>query len=288
MAINKNFVIRNGLEVATNLIVANDVTNRIGVGTTNPSSGGPGNVDHVLDVRGDVLAYRFYGDQVRYPDWQFFGNLFGTALRAETVDTADFAEESNTANFATEAGNSETSDFATESNRANFADSVSITNVNGDQDYYIHFNDTTSGYDNVNISSTKLVFNPFSGNLGVNATNPLTNLQVNFYGVESKTGIITASDGETIIDFFSVTTSNFKTAEYTLLIENSTNLQTQKVLIMQNGVESYFEEYSIMYEPNRIVDVSSTIETGFCTLKIIPLLGITGNITYKFVRQTML
>jgi hypothetical protein len=63
MAINKNFVIRNGLEVATNLIIANDVTNKVGIGTTNPLK--------ELDVRGDVSGYRFYGDRVRYAMSQF-------------------------------------------------------------------------------------------------------------------------------------------------------------------------------------------------------------------------
>jgi hypothetical protein len=285
MAINKNFVIRNGLEVATNLIVANDVTNRIGVGTTNPSSGGPGNVDHVLDVRGDVLAYRFYGDEVKYPDWQFYGNLYGTALRAETVDNADFADNAgnaNTADFATSAGT------ATNATNATNADNVLITNVNGDQNYYIHFNDAIGGYDDVNISSTKLVFNPFSGNLGVNAATPLTNLQVNFYGVESKTGTFSASAGTTIVDLFSVNSSNFKTAEYTLLIENSINLQTQKVLVMQNGTTSYYQESSIMYEPDIIVSVGTTISSGYCVLELTPWQGISGDITYKFYRQTML
>jgi len=36
MAVNKNFVVKNGLEVDTNLIVANADTNRVGIGTTVP------------------------------------------------------------------------------------------------------------------------------------------------------------------------------------------------------------------------------------------------------------
>jgi len=36
MAVNKNFVVKNGLEVDTNLIVANADTNRVGIGTTIP------------------------------------------------------------------------------------------------------------------------------------------------------------------------------------------------------------------------------------------------------------
>jgi len=36
MAVNKNFIVKNGLEVDTNLIVANADTNRVGIGTTVP------------------------------------------------------------------------------------------------------------------------------------------------------------------------------------------------------------------------------------------------------------
>ena len=37
MAINKNFVIKNGVEVNTNLIVADSTLNMVGVGTTVPA-----------------------------------------------------------------------------------------------------------------------------------------------------------------------------------------------------------------------------------------------------------
>lgn len=36
MAVQKNFVVKNGLEVDTNLIVANPQTNKVGIGTTVP------------------------------------------------------------------------------------------------------------------------------------------------------------------------------------------------------------------------------------------------------------
>ena len=35
MSVNKNFIVKNGLEVAGDLIFANDATNNIGIGTTN-------------------------------------------------------------------------------------------------------------------------------------------------------------------------------------------------------------------------------------------------------------
>ena len=46
MAVNKNFVVKNGIEVATNLIVADPINNRVGLGTTAPET--------FLDVRGPV------------------------------------------------------------------------------------------------------------------------------------------------------------------------------------------------------------------------------------------
>jgi hypothetical protein len=53
MAINKPFVIKNGLEVSDNLIIANDSTKRVGVGTSSP--------DYTLEVKGDIaLDNRLY------------------------------------------------------------------------------------------------------------------------------------------------------------------------------------------------------------------------------------
>jgi hypothetical protein len=48
MAINKNFVVKNGFEVATDLILANASTKKVGIGSTNPR--------YNLDVRGGIGA----------------------------------------------------------------------------------------------------------------------------------------------------------------------------------------------------------------------------------------
>ena len=37
MAINKNFVIKNGVQVSTDLIIGDADTNKVGIGTNNPS-----------------------------------------------------------------------------------------------------------------------------------------------------------------------------------------------------------------------------------------------------------
>jgi hypothetical protein len=52
MSINKAFVIKHGLEVSTDLILANADTNKVGIGTTNPQ--------YKLDVAGGIGATDFY------------------------------------------------------------------------------------------------------------------------------------------------------------------------------------------------------------------------------------
>jgi hypothetical protein len=48
MAVNKNFVVKNGLEVATDVILANATTKNVGIGSTQP--------EFTLDVRGGIGA----------------------------------------------------------------------------------------------------------------------------------------------------------------------------------------------------------------------------------------
>jgi hypothetical protein len=48
MAVNKNFVVKNGIEVATDLILANADTNKVGIGSTSPG--------YLLDVAGTLAA----------------------------------------------------------------------------------------------------------------------------------------------------------------------------------------------------------------------------------------
>ena len=52
MAVNKNFVVKNGLEVNTNLILADAATDRVGIGTTVPG--------YTLDVAGGIGATSVY------------------------------------------------------------------------------------------------------------------------------------------------------------------------------------------------------------------------------------
>jgi len=102
-------------------------------------------------------------------------------------------------------------------------------------------------------------------------------------------GTFSASAGITTdVDSFAITANNFKTAEYTVYIQSSSSIQAQKVLVMQNGTSAFSQEYGIMYEPNFIVSIGATVSGGSCKLQFTPETGVSGLVTYRFTRETMI
>jgi len=126
-------------------------------------------------------------------------------------------------------------------------------------------------------------------NVGIATTSPQTPLQVERYGVKTGFGTFNASAGiATDIDSFTISTNDFKTAEYTLHFIQSGTIQAQKVLVMQNGTTAYSQEYGVMSEPYLIVSVGATISAGVCKLQVTPETGVNGITTYRLVRTTLL
>ena len=77
---------------------------------------------------------------------------------------------------------------------------------------------------------------------------------------------------------------NLKSAEYQILVENGSEIQSQKILVMQNGTTAYSNEYAIMYDVQQLVSVGATISSGALKLMVTPETGTTGLTTYRFVR----
>jgi len=128
------------------------------------------------------------------------------------------------------------------------------------------------------------------GFVGIGTTNPQTRLQIdNIYGIKTGFGTFTSTAGiSTTIDSFNVSSTNFKTSEYTLFFNNGNNIQALKLLVMQNGSQAYYQEYGSMFEPNQIVSIAASITSGVCKLEATSETGISGVTTYKFSRETIL
>ena len=126
--------------------------------------------------------------------------------------------------------------------------------------------------------------------VGVKTDQPRSALQVETFGIEAGIGTFVAVVGTPVdIDQFNVSTSPFRTAEYTLHIHHANGMQSQKVLVMQDGSNAYSNEFAIMYSStDALVSFASTVTGGVCKLQATPLTGTTGITTYRFSRGTLL
>ena len=108
-------------------------------------------------------------------------------------------------------------------------------------------------------------------------------------GIATSGGSFSASAGvPTEINAFSVSTTNYKSIEYTVHLTNGNNIQAQKVLVMQNGTTAYASEYAIMSNPNKIASLTAIVSSGDCKLQATPETGISGITTYRIIRQGIL
>ena len=78
MAVNKNFVVKNGLEVDTNTLFVDSSNNRVAIGTTVPTA--------TLDVRGNIKAL---DSQVDAWVGNYVGIVTAGAVGVTTVTTRD-------------------------------------------------------------------------------------------------------------------------------------------------------------------------------------------------------
>jgi hypothetical protein len=125
--------------------------------------------------------------------------------------------------------------------------------------------------------------------VGVKTDVLTSSFMVQSFGIESKASTFTASVGvSTSIDVIGVSTYNFRTAEYTLYFEWNGNIQSQKVLCMHNGTNAFSQEFAVMYEPNQIVSIGSTIDAGLFRLLVTPEAGVSGVTTYTWTRHTVI
>lgn len=152
--------------------------------------------------------------------------------------------------------------------------------------------------------ATSLTVNPGTSNLSdvtagnVEATSyrigsgpSLTNFQINTYNLFIQNGGFDATErnrGPFVIDSYDVTATDFKVCEYTFQIRHTPNIQVQKLLVMQDGVDAFAEQYGIMYNPQIIVSIGATISGTTCNVLFTPVDAVIGSVNYRFMRHTLL
>ena len=150
------------------------------------------------------------------------------------------------------------------------------------------FNVSLSGIATITKSTGQFEARSFKGD-GTNITGIITAGSALASGIATGGGTFTASAGvSTNIDSFAYGSVNYKTAEYTVHIENGANTQAQKVLIMQNGTTALSQEYAIMFSNSQLVSAGSTISSGNVLLQVTPETGISGLTTYRWRREVQL
>jgi len=108
------------------------------------------------------------------------------------------------------------------------------------------------------------------------------------YAVSTGFGTFVASAGVAhTVNTYGTFGGGYKTAEYTIHLEESTNSQVEKVLVMYNGTTAFSNEYSVMYNGNLLVSIGATVSSGTIKLEVTPRAGISGLTTYRFTRETM-
>jgi hypothetical protein len=172
----------------------------------------------------------------------------------------------------------------------NFASNLTVSLAGG-----VATIDASGGGSGVSIGGTWGITS--SGDVGITTVKAVgvktdvlsSSFMVQQFGIESKAGTFTATAGvPSAVDVIGISTFNFRTAEYTLYFQWNGNVQSQKVLCMHNGTTAFSQEYAVMYDPNQIVSVGSTISAGNFQLLVTPEAGVSGITTYTWTRHTVI
>jgi hypothetical protein len=91
------------------------------------------------------------------------------------------------------------------------------------------------------------------------------------------------SDGS-VITLDSEAVGSCSAIEYTIFMSNSGNIQSQKVLIMDDGIDAYIQVFAMMVNANLIATFTADVYSGEVRLRATAETGITGTITYKYTK----
>jgi len=229
MAINKNFVIKNGLEVDTNLIVADSQTNKVGIGTTVPQ--------YILHVNGGIGVTDLYVSGIATITTGIVTNLTSTNLNVTGIGTIVTGNITNLTNT-----NLNVTGIATIATLN--ATGIAVTNftvynnlsVGGISTFtngpVLIGSGTSTGTASQRLQVTGGTY--VSGNLGIGSTNPTSALFV--VGDARVTGVITATTFSGNVNAGVGTITTLSSTNGTITNLNVTGISTLGTVKISSGI----------------------------------------------------
>ena len=105
-------------------------------------------------------------------------------------------------------------------------------------------------------------------------------------GVTSQSTTFTGSAGTAqVIQTYAVGSADC--TEFTLHVTSGSNIQAQKLLVMDNGSAVHFNQYAVMYSGSKLIDFSADLSGGNVRIKATPETGVSGSITIKSIKQVI-
>ncbi len=224
-----------------------------------------------VSVGSSITAVKYYGD--------------GSSLGGITATSSDYASVAGVATVAQNlTGTPDITVNDITSRHVNSSGVVTATSFVGDG----------SGITGVVASGSGVVVKDSNTTVGTAGT---INFGLNLSVTPVSSGIVTVTTAGGVKDngswtaqtgqleqLDSISTTNL-VAEYILYFSHSTGKQAQKVLVLNNGSTSYSQEFGVVYDNNLLVSIGSSIFGGNLTLNATPESGITGPISWKFLRN---
>ena len=172
------------------------------------------------------------------------------------------------------------------------ADTIDVSSTTSTANHFVTFVDV-AGSGKTLRGDSGIIYNPSSNNLAVSGDMTATNVKAtseleagSYSNISSGIHAFTASAGSAVtVD--STAIGSASAIEYTIFVSKSSNIQSQKVLIMDNGTTAYIQEYAVMSNPDLILTFTADVSGGNVRLRATPETGISGSTTIKFTKTVI-
>ena len=105
-------------------------------------------------------------------------------------------------------------------------------------------------------------------------------------GVSTGVGTFIASAGvSTNVDTFAYASLDYKLAEYSFHFMNGSNIQAEKIIVMQDNTTAYSNEFAIMSSSDLLISVGATVSGSNVVIQATPETGVSGLTTYRWRRE---